>query len=147
MGAVEDDWGVGRGRHFGQAPEIDDQRVVPERDTTLRHEDPLVAGATHLLDRVFHIPRRQKLPLLDVDRDPCLTGGEQQVGLPRQESGNLQHIHHLGDRGALGGIMDIGQDGHAELLLEWSPERRVRPAFPYRETILLMYGSPCRSWP
>src|SRR3546814_18289730 len=44
----------------------------------------------YLGHHLLHVPGRQELTLLDVDRPPGLAGGDEEVGLPAQEGGNLQ---------------------------------------------------------
>ncbi len=60
-----------------------------------------------------HIPRRHKLPLLDVHGAPSSSSGDQQVRLPAQERRNLQHVDSLGSNLAVAGLMHIGQHRQA----------------------------------
>ncbi len=57
-----------------------------------------IAGALDLLRHVGHVPGRQELPFLDVDRAPGLAGRQQQIGLAAEEGRDLQHIDRLGQR-------------------------------------------------
>ena len=43
----------------------------------------------------LHIPRREELPLLDVDGASGLRGRIDQIGLTREQRGNLDHIDDL----------------------------------------------------
>ena len=53
-------------------------------------------------------------PFLMLMVRPVLRGRDDQVGLPRQERGNLQHVGDLGDRRGLIGLVNVGQDRHAQ---------------------------------
>ena len=55
----------------------------------------------HLAGDVLHVPGRQELALLDVDRRPVSAAATQQVGLPAEEGRDLQHVDRLGHRRAL----------------------------------------------
>ena len=67
-----------------------------------------IAGGLCLGHHVGHVPGRQKLPLLDVDRAAGLRRGDDQVGLAAQIGGDLQHIDRRAHRRALLGQVDIG---------------------------------------
>ena len=56
-----------------------------------------------------HVPGREELALLDIDRAPGLRGGDQQVGLAAEKGGNLEHVHRLGDRRALVLAVHVGE--------------------------------------
>ena len=53
-----------------------------------------------LRDRVPHVVGREELALLDVDDAAGSRRGDEQIGLPREERGNLQHVGDLGGRRA-----------------------------------------------
>jgi hypothetical protein len=101
-----------------------DQRVVAEADAALADQHAVVAGLGDLGDDLLHVPGRQELPLLDVDRAAGGGGGEQQVGLPAEEGGNLQHVDRLGDDGALLGGVHVGQHRAAEALAQLRQDRQ-----------------------
>ena len=113
MGRVEDHRIAGR-LHRGQAPEIADQRVVAEGRAPVAEQDALVAGAGDLGGHVRHVPGCEELALLDVDGPARAPGGQQKVGLPRQEGGDLEHVADLARRRAMPGLVHVGQDGAAE---------------------------------
>ena len=75
------------------------------------------AEALELGRDLLHVPRRQELALLDVDRAAGLGGGAQQVGLAAEEGGDLQHVDHLGHGLALPALVDVGQHRQARGLL------------------------------
>jgi hypothetical protein len=71
-----------------------------------------------------HIPWRQELPLLDIDRLAGARGGNEKIGLTAEKGGDLQDVHHLCGRGALVGLMHVGDDGKAERLLNLGEDRQ-----------------------
>src|SRR5512139_191907 len=77
-----------------------------------------VAGAGDLLDRVTHVVRREKLSLLEIDRPAGPGGGDDEVSLTTEERRNLQHVRDLGGALSLPRLVDVGQDGHADLALD-----------------------------
>ncbi len=99
-------------RHDRQAAHVGDKGVVAKADPTFRQQDAPVAGAGDLVGDVGHVPGGQELALLDVHRRPRLAGGQQKIGLPRQERRDLDHIHHRRRLARLARVMDIGQDRH-----------------------------------
>ena len=88
----------------------DDQRVVAEAGAALAQQDLVVARAGELGRDVLHVPGRQELALLDIDRPAGFGRGQQQVGLAAQESRDLQHVDCFRHRPALLRRMDVGQD-------------------------------------
>ena len=84
MRGIKDHRKAGFG-HYRQAAEIADQGVVAKGCAPVAQQDPPVAGAFDLGGDMLHVPGRQKLPFLDVDRAPGFTGGQQQIGLAAQE--------------------------------------------------------------
>src|SRR2546423_1282079 len=75
------------------------QVVEAEAEATLADEDLLVAGASRLLDDVLHLPGREELALLDVERLALHGGVADEVGLPAQERRRLHHVDHRRDLG------------------------------------------------
>ena len=111
VGAVEDD-----GRklaHDGERAEIDDQVVVAEAGAALGEEDALVAGGADFLDGVIHVPGGDELAFLDVDGAAGFAGGDEQVGLAAEEGGDLEDVDGFGGDLAVGGLVDVGEDGQA----------------------------------
>ena len=80
--------------------------------TTIRS---LPAAVIFAID-VAHVSRREELSFLDVDdaAGPCRR--DQQIGLPAEERRDLQHVGDFGGRRRLRRLVDVGQDGHADLL-------------------------------
>ncbi len=78
----------------------------------------VVAGRLGLLHHRLHVPRRQELALLDVDRLAGIADVADEVGLPHQEGRGLQDVDDRGDFVQRGVFVDVGQDRHADLLLD-----------------------------
>src|SRR5690606_10491071 len=67
---------------------------------------------------ILHVPRRQKLSLLDIHDTSGLCGSNQQIGLAAKKCRDLQDIDHRSNFGTLLFSVDIRQHRKAELLLE-----------------------------
>ena len=117
MGRIEDHR-IAETAHDGKRTHVDDQIVVAEGRSTLRHDNPVVAGILHLLDGIPHFRRRQELAFLDVHDFAGLCGSDQQVGLPTKKGGNLEHVHHLPGLGRLILCVHVGQNRDTDLLLD-----------------------------
>ncbi|AAW76219.1 hypothetical protein XOO2965 [Xanthomonas oryzae pv. oryzae KACC 10331] len=103
--------------HHAQRAHVADQIVVAERGATLADHDLRVAGGLGLVHHRLHVPRRQELPLLDVDR---LAGGADvldEIGLPHQEGRGLQHVDDGRDLVHRGVFVHVGEYRHADLPL------------------------------
>ena len=123
VGAVKDD---GRERaHDGERAEIDDQIVVAEAGAALGEEDALVAGGADLFDGVAHVPGGDELAFLDVDGAAGFAGGDEQIGLAAEEGGNLEDVDGFGGDFAVGGLVDVGEDGKAGVLGEAAEDARA----------------------
>src|SRR6266436_10012793 len=99
---------------------IYNQVLVAERGAALRENDFFIPGALHLLHDVAHVPRRQKLRLLHIDNPAGLGRGDQQIGLPRQEGGNLQHVANFRRGSSLRRFMDVGEYGQFQFRLDFA---------------------------
>ena len=78
------------GEHVGNVAEIDDQIVVAEAVAALGEPDFGSAGFERLFVGIAHVGARKELRFLDIDGFAGLRRGHQQIGLPAEESGNLQ---------------------------------------------------------
>ena len=114
MGGIEDH-GIPKRAQDRQRAHVYDEGVVAEARPALGQQQVLVARPRYLLHDVFHVPRGQELPLLDVDHAPALARREEQIRLPGQKGRDLEHVHDLGDGFDLPGLMDVRQNGDAKL--------------------------------
>ena len=88
-----------------------------------------IAGADELRHDIPHVPGREELALLDVDRLAGAGRGDEEIGLAAEEGRDLQHVDRLGHGGALLGLMHVGDDGKPDALpdLGEDRERLVEP--------------------
>ena len=117
MGGVEDHRRAGLGQDRQRA-HVGDQRVVAERHAALGDEHVRIAGAEQLGHHVLHVPGREELALLDVDRLAGARRGHQQIGLAAEEGRDLQEVDRFGDRSAMLGLMHVGGDRKAGALFD-----------------------------
>ena len=101
--------------HDGERAEVDDQGVVAEACAALREEDTLVAGGAYLFDGVVHIPWSDELALLYVDSAAGFARGYEEVSLAAEKCGDLQNVDGFSRDFAVGGLVDVGEDGQARL--------------------------------
>ena len=113
VGRVEDD-GIAEGAHDREAAHVDHEVMVAEGGAPLGEQDRAVAHREDLVDDVLHVAGRDELALLDVDRLSGLRDGQDEVGLPAEEGGNLQHVEHLGRRRHLGHLVDVREHRKAQ---------------------------------
>src|SRR5262249_25082673 len=112
-GGVEDNRTL-RIPHDRERAHVGNEVVVAERKAALADHDAFVAGGARVADDGLHLPGRQELPLLDVDRLALRGGVHNEVRLTAQESRRLEHIHYRGNLGEWRVFMHVGQDGHAD---------------------------------
>src|SRR5262249_35471841 len=105
--------------HNCQRAHVDHKIVVTERTAAFGEEDVVVARLADFLDGVAHVPGRDKLALLDVDGASPLSGFNQQVRLPAQESRNLNYVDDFGHSGHIGCLVNIGQHLHAGVFFDF----------------------------
>ena len=109
--------GDAQGPELGERPEVNDQVVIAEADPALGDEHPPVAGPRDLGDGVAHVRGGEELALLEVYGAAGAGGGGDQVGLAREERGDLEDVRHLRRRVHLRRLVDVGQDRHPVRLL------------------------------
>ena len=123
MGHVEDHRSAGLAQDR-QAAHVGNQVVVAEAGApftgheTVVRQAGIACGGAGLVDHVLHVVRRQKLALLDVHRFAAARHGVDEIGLPAQEGGCLQHVDHRGHRGDLGFAVHVGQHRQVQLALD-----------------------------
>ena len=120
---IEDD---GRERaHDGEGAEIDDEVVVAEGRAALGEEDAFIAGRAYLFEAVGHVPWGDELAFLNVDGAAGAAGGDEQVGLAAKEGGNLEDVDGFGSDLAVGGLMDVSEDGNARIFGDAAEDARA----------------------
>ncbi len=104
--------------HDRQGTHIGNKRIIAERNAAFCRQHIGIAAFRDLGKNILHVPRRQKLALLDVHDASSLCRSDQQIGLTAEERRNLQDINHGSNFGTLLFRMDIGQHWKTELFLE-----------------------------
>jgi len=104
---IEDDR-VSEAPHDGEAAHVDDEVIVAEGRAALGQQNGLVALRQDLVDDVLHVARRHELSLLDVHRLARRRRRQDQIGLPAEKGGNLDHVEDLGGRIDLAHLMHVG---------------------------------------
>ena len=117
--------------HDGERAEIDNQIVVAEGRAALGEEDALITRGADFLDAVAHIAGRDELAFFDVYGTACFAGGHQQVSLATQKRGNLEDVDSFGGDIAVGGLVNVGEDGQAGVFSDAAKNARaLRQARP-----------------
>jgi len=75
----------------------------------------LVAGGLHFFDGVFHFGRRDELGLFDVDDAAGFGGGHEEIGLAREESGDLKDVGDFGSGSGVGRFVNVCENGQFQL--------------------------------
>ena len=94
---------------------VDHEIVVAERRAALGENDLLVAGRSDLFGGMNEIGRRDELTFLDIDGAAGLARFDEQIGLAAQEGRDLKNVDGFGGDGGLCRLVNIGEDGNAEL--------------------------------
>src|ERR1700721_1241591 len=95
MGGVEDDRRASLALEDRQRAHVGDERVVAETCPPFGDQNVSQTRRVKLGDDVLHVPRREKLTLLDVDGPAGLGRGDQKIGLAAEEGWNLQRVNRL----------------------------------------------------
>jgi hypothetical protein len=111
VGAVEDDGG--ELAQDAEGAHVDDEVAVAEGGAALGERDALVAGGEDFADGVFHVAGGDELAFFDVDGAAGVAGGDEQVGLAAEEGRDLEDVGAFGGDFAVGGFVDVGEDGEA----------------------------------
>ena len=109
----------------GEGAHVDDEIVVAEAGTALSENDFSVAGGSDLFGDVRHVPGRKELGFFYVDDAPGFGGGDEQIGLASEESGNLQDVCNFGGGNGLRGIVNIGEDGEMQVGTDFAEDAQT----------------------
>ena len=117
--------------HLADAQHVHHQVVIAERGAPFAQDHlGLRRGLGDLGQDIPAIPRRQELPLLDVQ--PAAGAGHgagrrhHQIGLAAQEGGNLHHVGDVRRRLGLIDLVDVRGDGNVDLGLHPGQHRQSR---------------------
>src|SRR5262245_9388797 len=81
---VEDD-GHAKSAHDREGTHVDDEVVITEGRPAFSQQQLLTTDFPNFVDDISRVLRREKLPLLDVDRTTRPRGSENQIRLPAKE--------------------------------------------------------------
>ena len=121
VGGVEDGGGA-VAAHEGEGAHIHDEILIAEGGAAFGLPDFAGAGLAKFFDDVGHFLGREELAFLDVNDAARGGGGGEEVSLAAEEGGDLEDVADFGDGLGLGGEMDVGQDGEAELFFDAGEE-------------------------
>ena len=116
--------GNAEGRHDGKRPHIADEIVVAEGSAPVAEDNPSVAGGPRFFKNSLHVPRRQELPFLDMERFAGLCRLDDEIGLPAQEGWDLEDVEDFRGRERLFGKVDIREDWDPIALLDFTQDRK-----------------------
>ena len=114
MRGVEDDR-VAEFFHDGEGANVDDEILVAEGGAAFGEDDVVVAGGGEFFDDIFHIPGREELGFFHVDDAICFGGGFEEIGLAREEGGDLQDVDDFGGWRGLFAFVNVGEDGELQI--------------------------------
>ena len=132
--------------HDRERAHVGDQVVITERRAALAHEMLSVPlAALRLGDNLFHVVRREKLPLLDVDGFAGCRDRLDEIGLAAQERWGLQHVDHRGGGRNFLDRVDVGQHRDADMAPDVGENAKTFRPCRDRETMHASCDSPCRT--
>src|SRR5258708_1237696 len=94
--------------HDGERTHVYNQVVIPEGGAALGEKHLRVSRLAAFLDGMTHVPRRNKLPFLDVDGPAAERGGNHKISLPAEKCRNLQNVDDFGHFWHVGHLGNIG---------------------------------------
>ncbi len=104
---------------------VDDEVVVAERGSALSEDNVGIAGGGDFFGNVAHIPWGEELGLLDIDDASGFRGGEEKIGLAREEGGDLENVRDFGGGSGLGGFVDVGEDREVEIGFDFGEDAKA----------------------
>ena len=109
----------------GKGAHVDDEVIVAEACATFGEDDFGVAGGSDFFGNVAHVPGRKELSLLYVDDATGFGGGDEEIGLAREEGGDLQDVRNFGGGSGLGGVVDVGEDREMQIGFDFSEDAQA----------------------
>ncbi len=100
--------------HVAESDEVVDESVVAKEGSAFGKHDAGGVGIGEFLNDVGHLVGREELTFFDVDGFVGLGGGDEEVGLPGEEGGDLEQVDAFGGVGGVLGKVDIGGGGDVE---------------------------------
>src|SRR6185503_8274841 len=102
---------------YRKGAHVDDEIVIAKAHTPFGQQDLVATRCSGFVDDVTSIGGRKELSLLDVYRAAGFRGRQNQVGLTRQEGGDLEDVGDLGNRFDLGNVVYVREHRYAHLVL------------------------------
>jgi hypothetical protein len=104
--------------HDRQRTHIDDEIVVAETRSALREKNLRVARIAAFLDRVPHIPRRDKLAFLNVDRAPAQRGSDNKSVCRQRNAGICNTSATSATLAHVGRFVHVGQNRNLQFVFD-----------------------------
>src|SRR6185295_11521507 len=108
-----------------KGPHIDDEIVVAERRPPFGQDDPLVSSLLHFFHRIAHFLWGEELALLHVHHFTGPRCRNDQICLPAEKRGNLDHVYNFPRLGGLFFGMDVRQHRKTELRFDLQQHRQT----------------------
>src|ERR1051325_1838571 len=100
--------------HDRKGAHIDDEVVITKARTAFRQQKFFTTNFARFVDDVARVLRRQKLSFLYVDCFARLRGRNDQIRLPREKGGYLQHVDDARNRLDLRHVVNVREHRHVE---------------------------------
>ena len=121
MSGIENDLTV-QALHPINGSHVSDKVIIAEGGPPFGEKEGFTAGGVQFFGNICHVPGRQKLTFFDIDHPAGRGGSNDEVGLPAEKSGDLEHIDEFaGDLCFLGGV-DIGRHGNSQFPADLSQQ-------------------------
>ena len=109
----------------GEGAHVDDEVIVPEACAAFGEDDSGVAGASDFFGDVAHVPGRKELSLLYVHDAAGFGGGKEEIGLAREEGGDLEDVRDFGGGSGLRGVVDVGEDRKMQIGFDFAEDAQA----------------------
>jgi len=126
MGGIENDLTI-QALHPINGSHVGDKVIIAECRPPFREEERLAAGGFEFFCHIGHVPGSQKLAFLHVDHPAGRPGRNDQVRLPAEKSGDLEHIDGLAGDLRLLGRVDVGRHGDSQFPPDLSQQEAAIP--------------------
>ncbi len=105
------------GLHHRNGANVHDQVVVAERSPSFRKENAGIPCGEDLVGCTLDIPGREKLAFFDIHGQSCPARSKEQIRLPAEKSGNLNHVQDGSSLFYFSHAVDVGKERQPDFLL------------------------------